>query len=162
VPSTNGTTRQNTGSGTTTTDTDTDNTSSQSPSAPTLTQPAASVSTLAIQTWTCPEDADLTLPAAELMTTCTVTTTATTWLLGQQPLSASGGAAIWGNLPLGEVTVTYQDAATSGVQGSEATCSMAPANQAAIVTVAVPVTQGSIQLVFEQPASVYCNWFLQP
>jgi len=104
--------------------------------------------------------ADLTTD--ELVETCTASLEPSAWVLNGEPLDVGDGYAVWDGLEPGTVSVSKGAAQGKDDTASAVYCSIAPTDGVPLVGIGVPDKDGAIELVFDQPAIVYCGWFIAP
>lgn len=122
---------------------------------------AGDVSMLYIQHWDCPEPvADTVLE--DLAQRCTASLEPRDWQLNGEPPDVFLGYAVWEGLPLGTATVSNPTAAGLDDAASAVYCTTAISAEGTLVATEVQVTNGAIEVVFDQPVDVYCAWFLGP
>jgi len=118
-------------------------------------------SELSIQGYACDTPvADAT--SDDLVETCTASEEPSAWMLNGEPLDAGDGYAVWDSLEPGTVSVSNGAAEGKDDTASAVYCSIAPGDGVPIVGIEVPVKDGAIEVVFDQPAIVYCAWFVAP
>jgi hypothetical protein len=125
-------------------------------------EPAAgSASSLSIQHYTCNSPvAGATVD--DLVANCTASLEPSAWALNGEPLDVVDGYAVWDGLEPGTVSVSNVAAGGNDDTASAVYCSIAPTGGEPLVAVEVPVKDGAIEVGFDQPAVVYCAWFLGP
>jgi hypothetical protein len=122
---------------------------------------AGGASELSIQHYACDAPvADATTD--DLVERCTASVESSAWALNGDPLEVGDGYAVWDGLAPGTVSVINLAAGGKDDTVSAVYCSIAPVGSEPIVAVEVPVKNGAIELVFDQPAIVYCAWFVAP
>lgn len=98
----------------------------------------------------------------ELVETCTASLEPSAWELNGEPLDVGDGYAVWDGLEPGTVSVSNVAAGGKDDTASAVYCSIAPSDGVPLVGIEVPVKDAAIELVFDQPAIVYCAWFVGP
>ncbi len=118
---------------------------------------------LAIQHWDCPVAIAPEATADSLLETCVASVQPSAWQLNGTALDVADGYAVWDGLPL-EPAVVGNAAATGKEDAASAVhCSLALTDvDEPLIGVEAAVQGGAIELVFDQPSVVYCNWFLGP
>ncbi len=118
---------------------------------------------LAIQHWDCPAVIAPETTADSLIEPCVASLQPSAWQLNGTPLDALDGYAVWEALPL-ELAVVSNAAASGQEDAASAVyCSLSLTNvDEPLIGVEAAVRGGTIELVFDQPSVVYCNWFLGP
>lgn len=102
------------------------------------------------------------LSTDELVETCTASLEPSAWVLNGEPLDVGDGYAVWDGLEPGTVSVSKGAAQGKDDTASAVYCSIAPTDGVPLVGIEVPDKDGAIELVFDQPAIVYCGWFIAP
>ncbi len=98
----------------------------------------------------------------DLVESCTASLEPGAWVMNGQPLDVGDGYAVWDGLEPGTVNVSNGAAGDKDDTASAVYCSIAPGDGVPIVGIEVPVKGGAIEVVFDQPAIVYCAWFVGP
>ncbi len=122
---------------------------------------AGGTSELSIQHYACNSPvADATVD--DLVENCTASVEPSAWQLNGEPLDLGDGYAVWDGLEPGTMSVSNTAAAGKDDAASVVYCSIAPSDGVPLVGVEVPVKDGAIGLVIDQPAVIYCAWFVAP
>ncbi len=118
-------------------------------------------SSLSIQHYACEAPvADAT--SDELVESCTASLEPGAWVMNGEPLDVADGYAVWDGLAPESVSVSNLAAEDKDDMASAVYCSIAPSDGLPLVGIEVPVKDGAIEVVFDQPAIVYCAWFVAP
>jgi hypothetical protein len=123
----------------------------------------AGTSSLALQHWDCPEPIAPEATADDLIATCTASVQPSSWVLNGNPVYADDGYVVWEELPLESAVVSNGAALDKEDTASAVYCSLALTNvDEPLIGVEAAVRNGTIELVFDRPSVVYCNWFVAP
>jgi hypothetical protein len=118
-------------------------------------------SSLALQHWECPQPIAPEVTADDLVATCVASEQPSSWVLNGNPLDTGDGYAVWNDLPLESVVVGNGAAMERDDAASAVYCSLALTDvDEPLIGVEVAVRDGAIELVFDRPSVVYCNWFV--
>lgn len=136
-------------------------TTSQTEAPPMQTTGDSGVATISIQHYAC--DFPVSSVAVDwLVESCTASLEPSSWTMNGEPVEVGDGYVVWEAAAPDVLTVGNLAASETDDSASAVFCSLLQADGEPLLSFQVPARQGTIELVYDQPAVVYCAWFVAP